>query len=104
MPDNRTIQRLVNEVVASVRPLRIIVFGSAARGDSSPDSDIDLLVVMPEGVHRRRTAQRLYKEIRGIGVPFDVIVATPRDLERHRDNLGLIYRSILADGKEVYAA
>ena len=59
---------------------------------------------MPEGVHCRRTAQLLYRQIRGLGVPFDVLVTTPTTLERHKDNIGLIYRTILNEGKEVYAA
>jgi hypothetical protein len=40
----------------------------------------------------------------GFGFPIDIVVATPRVLERHKDNIGLIYRSVLAEGKEVYAA
>jgi hypothetical protein len=40
----------------------------------------------------------------GMGVPFDLLVATPEDLELHRDNPGLIYRTVLREGREVYAA
>ena len=98
------IEQLVRRIIELVQPLRIILFGSAARGEMRPDSDIDVLVVMPEGVHRRRTAQLLYRQIRGLGVPFDILVATPDDLERHKDNIGLIYQSILREGREVYAA
>ncbi len=98
------LKTLVDAIVDVVHPLRIIVFGSAARDTMGPLSDIDLLVVMPEGVHRRKTAQDLYQRIRGIGVPFDLLVATPSDLEKHKENIGLIYRTILAEGKEVYAA
>ena len=58
--------KLVSNVVECVDPLRIILFGSAARGDMGKYSDLDLLVVMPEGVHRRRTAQKLYREIIGL--------------------------------------
>ena len=58
---------------------------------------------MPEGVHRRRTAQRLYREITGVGVPFDLVVATTRDLEEHKDTEGLIYKTALQEGQEVYA-
>ena len=58
----------------------------------------------PEGVHRRRTAQELYRKVRGAGVPFDLVVATPTDLDRHKDNPGLIYRTILEEGQEVYVA
>jgi predicted nucleotidyltransferase len=103
-PDSQLVDRMIRAVVASVRPLRIILFGSAARGNIGPDSDLDLLVVMPEGTHRRKTAQRLYRQMGGIGVPFDILVATPQDLELHRNNPGLIYQTILREGTEVYAA
>jgi predicted nucleotidyltransferase len=102
--DLEVIEQLVQRIIELVQPLRIILFGSAARGEMGPDSDIDVLVVMPEGVHRRRTAQLLYRQIRGLGVPFDILVATPDDLERHKDNIGLVYQSILQEGREVYAA
>ena len=96
------IDKLVSNVVECVDPLRIILFGSAARGDMGKNSDLDLLVVMPEGVHRRRTAQKLYREITGLGVPFDIVVATPNDLEKHKQNVGFIYKSVLKEGKEIY--
>ena len=101
---NEAIQRLVDGVVEAVHPLRIIVFGSWARNDAGAQSDIDLLVVMPDGTHRRRTSQALYRRIRGLGVPFDVLVATPTDLEIHKDAVGLIYRKVLQEGVEVYAS
>ncbi|NKB69770.1 MAG: nucleotidyltransferase domain-containing protein [Candidatus Latescibacteria bacterium] len=103
MPFDTAIDQLVDDVVKTVNPLRIILFGSAARGETGEDSDIDLLVVVPEGVHRRRTAQKIYREITGIGVPFDIVVATLKDLGEHKDNRGLIYRAALKEGKELYA-
>nr|VFJ44134.1 MAG: Nucleotidyltransferase domain-containing protein [Candidatus Kentron sp. DK]VFJ54766.1 MAG: Nucleotidyltransferase domain-containing protein [Candidatus Kentron sp. DK] len=96
------IEQLTRNIVRLVGPLRIILFGSTARGESDAESDIDLLVVMPEGAHRRHTAQFLYREIREAGVPFDLIVAVPSDLEKYRDNPGLIYKTILKEGKEIY--
>jgi predicted nucleotidyltransferase len=103
-PDSQLVDRMIRTVVASVHPLRIILFGSAARGNLGPDSDLDLLVVMPQGTHRRKTAQLLYRQMGGLGVPFDILVATPQDLELHRNNPGLIYQTILREGTEVYAA
>lgn len=79
-----------------------MLFGSAARNESGERSDIDLHVVMPDGVHRRRTAQRLYREIKGLRVPFDIVVATTQDLENHKDNDGLIYKNALKEGIEVF--
>ena len=101
---SKTIDELIQRIVEEVHPLRIILFGSALKGDVGRNSDIDLLVVMPEGVHRRRVAQFLYQKIIGLGVPFDIIVATPDDLQKHKNNVGLIYRTILQEGREVYAA
>ena len=102
--DTSVVDRLVEQIVEAVHPLRIVLFGSVGRGDADFDSDIDVLVVMPDGAHRRHTAQHLYREIRGLGVPFDVLVATPDDLSRHKDDIGLIYRTVLQEGREVYAA
>jgi predicted nucleotidyltransferase len=105
LADVRTeIDRLVSLVVAEAHPLRVILFGSAARGDMTAGSDIDLLVVMPDGTHRLHTMQMLYGRIRGIAVPFDILVATTSDLEAHGEALGLIYRDALREGKELYAA
>ena len=102
--NTEAIDKIVGRIVELVHPLRIILFGSVVRCETDSDSDIDLLVVMPEGVHRRKTAQFLYQHIAGIKIPFDLVVATSNDLEKHKDNLGLIYRNALREGKEVYAA
>jgi len=98
------IEHLVSLIVAEAHPLRVILFGSAARGDMTPDSDIDLLVVMPDGTHRLHTMQRLYARVRGVTLPFDILVATTSDLEVHGDALGLVYRDALREGRELYAA
>ena len=103
-PQSRQLKELISRIVEAVHPLRIILFGSAARGDVGPDSDVDLLVVMPDGTHRRETMQYLHTQLFGIPVAADILVATPSDLERHRDNIGLIYRTVLREGRVVYAA
>lgn len=100
----RAVQRLVSQIVELARPLRVILFGSAASGGWRKGSDVDLLVVMPENTHRRLLAQELYCRIDGRGIPFDIIVATPSLLKKHRSNPGLVYRQALRDGREVYAA
>jgi len=98
------IDQLVNAIIREVSPLKILLFGSYARGEMGPHSDIDIFIIMPEGIHRRKTAQFLYRKIKGVGIPFDILVATPSDLDKHKDNIGLIYHTILSEGKEVYAA
>lgn len=98
------LDRLVEGIVEAVHPLRIILFGSAARGDTGPDSDLDVLVVMSDGTHRRGTAMRIHERVEDVGLPFDVIVSTPGLLEKQRRDPGLIYGTILDEGRTVYAA
>ena len=95
---------LVARIVEVAHPIRIILFGSAARSEAGRYSDIDVLVVVPEGMHRRRTAQLIYRRLLGFGLPVDVVVATRADMERYSDSPGLVYREALKDGRELYAA
>ena len=103
-PSDEQLDKLITRIVDAVHPLRIILFGSAARGEMGPDSDIDILVVMPEGANRRHTAEFLHTRLFGIPFAVDILVTTPSLLEKHRDNIGLIYRIILAEGMVLYAA
>lgn len=98
------ISKLVEHIVKLVHPIRIILFGSAARGEMTAHSDLDLLVVVPEGTHRRHTAQTIHRSLIQFSQPVDVVVATEADLLRHRDNFSLVYYSALREGKEVYAS
>jgi len=69
-----------------------------------PNSDLDVLVVMPEGTHRRKTTQHIYRRMLGFGFAKDIVVATETDLKEHADNPGLVYKQALAEGKELYCA
>ena len=103
-PDQAKLDELVRRIVDAVHPLRIIMFGSAARGEMTPDSDVDVLVVMPDSTHRRRTAQHLHGRMYGLDVSVDILVATETDLQRYGESLGMIYRTVLEEGRELYAA
>jgi len=95
---------LVQRIAEAVQPTRIILFGSAVRGQMGPDSDLDILVVMPDGAHRRRTAQTLYRCLMGLGMAKDVIVATETDIRDHADNPSLVLYPALREGRVIYAA
>ncbi len=103
-PDQRILKELVRRIAESVQPLRIVLFGSAARGEKGPSSDLDVLVVMPDGVHRRRTAQAIYRSLSGLGVAKDVVVVTESDVRQHGDNPSLVLCPALQYGKEIYNA
>ena len=96
--------RLIDEIVRIAQPLRIVLFGSFARRGADAAHDIDLLVVVAEGTNRRGASSRLYGAIRGVRTPFDIVVATPSDLEGRRGEDGLVYAAIARDGTEVFAA
>jgi len=97
------LKSILRRVLSVTRPQKIILFGSAARGDAGPDSDIDLLV-LGNVSHRGRTAQRIYRRLVGVGAPVDVVVATPEDIEKYKDSAGTFFRRALREGKVVYAA
>jgi predicted nucleotidyltransferase len=103
-PDQQQLEQLVRRIVQAVHPLKVILFGSAARGEMGPDSDLDVMVIMPEGTHRRRTAQFLYTQLWGIPFAVDIIVATEGDLREYADDIGFIYNSALKEGEDLYVA
>jgi len=103
-PDPAKLDELVRRIVEAVHPLRILLFGSAARDEMGPNSDLDILVIMPDGTHRRKTIGDLHERLYGLGVAKDIIVATESDIREHSENPGLIYRNALREGKELYRA
>jgi uncharacterized protein len=101
---DKQLNELVRRIVDAVHPSKVILFGSTARGTSGPESDIDVLVVVPDGTHRRKTAQVIYRHLVGYGLSVDVVVATPADLVNYADSPGLVYREAIREGRELYAA
>lgn len=95
---------IVQRIVGAVQPTRILLFGSAAQGRMGPDSDVDLLVVMPDGIHRRRTAQDIYRSLTGLRIAKDIVVATESDVRNYGDNPLLVLFPALREGTELYCA
>jgi predicted nucleotidyltransferase len=103
-PEQQILAELVSRIIHAVQPQRIILFGSAARGQLGPNSDLDVLVVMPDGIHRRRTEQTIYRNLKGLGWAKDIIVVTESDIRDYGDNPSLVLYSALQEGKELYRA
>ncbi|WP_251941206.1 nucleotidyltransferase domain-containing protein [Salinibacter ruber] len=93
---------IIERIVEVADPERIILFGSGARDEMGPHSDLDLLVVK-SGVHRRKLAQRIYRNLIGVGHPVDIVVVTPEDLDQYADSHALIISPALKEGTEVYS-
>lgn len=98
----RAIREMVRRIVRQFQPERIILFGSHARGEAGPDSDVDLLVVMP-AAKKRETAVQIGVALHDIRVPKDIIVTTPEEYEWRKEVIGTIEWPATREGKLLYA-
>jgi uncharacterized protein len=93
---------VVDRLVREFDPLRIMVFGSRARGEGGSHSDIDLLVVFPQVGEKRETNVALRRAIVGVPVAVDVFATDPDEIERTGDSVGSFLYSVLREGEVVY--
>lgn len=98
----RALDEMVQRIVGRFHPDRIILFGSHAKGISTDDSDLDLLIVMSVEGSRRGKANEIDLALADRTIPIDVIVVTPDQFERQRDMIGTIIREAVREGKTVY--
>ncbi|MEQ1890965.1 MAG: nucleotidyltransferase domain-containing protein [Planctomycetota bacterium] len=100
-----TLPEVVRRLVAAYQPERIYLFGSTARGDAGPDSDLDLLVVVPDDAPEERRHSRLaYAALRGTGIAADVLVCTHRYFEERLHLKASLPATVLREGKLLHAA
>ena len=90
-------------IVRAVKPLRVVLFGSQATGGARPDSDLDLLVVMPDGADEFAVALAVRAAVRALPLSKDVIVTTPARIRRYGDVPGTIIHEALSTGATIYA-
>lgn len=100
----QTLQEVTRRIVRVAQPSRLLLFGSAASGRMTKDSDLDILVVVQGPVHRRKMAQEIYRSLRGVGIAVDVVVATEEDLQNYGQRAGTILKPALRDGRVIYEA
>ena len=97
-----SLEKAVKIIVNEIKPDKILLFGSRARGDYRGESDYDLCIIKEGVEHRRKLAQRIYRLLYGSGVPVDIIVETPENFDRLKDYPSLIYKEIAKNGKVLY--
>lgn len=93
---------IVNRLVREFDPLKIILFGSHARGEANVHSDLDLLVVLQRVSPKRREAVEMRRALGDLPVSKDVIVTTPEEIERRGDLVGTVLRPALREGRVLY--
>ena len=104
--DDELLQRMTTALVEAADPEQVILFGSHARGEAGPDSDVDLIVVEAEpfGPERDRFAEalRLWRTLDGFRVAADVLVYSRDEVEYWRDSLNHVLARALREGRVLY--
>jgi predicted nucleotidyltransferase len=91
-----------DRIVARFRPLKVILFGSRARADARPDSDVDLLVVMADAPNKRALAIEMRRSVRDLPLAKDIVVTTPEEIARRGDMPGSVVRAALREGRVIF--
>lgn len=93
------IEEASRRLAEAVPDARVILFGSHARGDAGPDSDLDLLVIEPELENRRAEFVRLRKQLRGLGVAVDLVLVSDQHVEEWGHFEGTMLNDALTEGR-----
>lgn len=100
----KTVKKIVDTIVESSNPEKIILFGSRARGDNKANSDYDFIVVKQGVKNERKVSRRIYKALfdNKIGVPVDIIVIDADKLEKNGNKPYMVYSTALREGEILY--
>lgn len=102
MIDEILLSKAVALIVEEMKPERIILFGSQARGTADKRSDVDLLIISRFKGKRRERIAELYGALIDSGFAQDIILMTPEEYEREREIPGTIARPASREGKVLY--
>jgi predicted nucleotidyltransferase len=102
MTPGECIKVMTDRIVRECHPLKIILFGSHARGEAGPESNVDLLVVLPEVPNTRQAAVAIRRLLVDLPVPKDIIVTTLAEIARRGDVVGTMLRPALREGRVLY--
>ena len=96
------VSEIVKRILEAAEPQRIILFGSAATGQMTGDSDIDLLVLESAPGDTREESVRIRQAVRGLGYPFDIIVMAVERFEESKEVIGGIAYPANKYGRVIY--
>jgi predicted nucleotidyltransferase len=100
-----TLAELLRRLVPAYQPERVYLFGSRARGEAGPESDYDLLLIVPDDAPPERRRSRLaYEVLRGTGVAADVLVCTRAWFDRREGLKASLPGTVLREGRLLHAA
>ena len=100
------LQEMTDIIVKEVQPRKVILFGSHARGEAGPDSDLDFLVVEdgPFGLNRSRRAEmvKLLRSVRNFRIATDFLVYTSEEIDKWQSSRNHVVSHALREGKVLY--
>jgi len=102
--DANLVKKVTERILCAASPKRIILFGSAAAGRMTTDSDIDLLVLKDSPCNSRHESVRLRRALGALGHPIDLIVMDTGRFEETKDVIGGIAYPAHKYGKVIYEA
>ena len=101
--DENLLQAATERLVAEFQPEQIWLFGSHAWGNPHEDSDVDLMVIVPQTEERAiRRRQRAHGCLSGIGFPKDVLVPTRTEVDRYKHLRASLFHQVLTKGRKLY--
>ena len=99
--DPQILDEIIRRIVEVASPEKIILFGSAARGEMNRHSDVDLLIIK-ECASPLDLMGEIYMNLDGARAAVDAVVVTPEDVERYKSSHAVIIKPALQEGRVVY--
>lgn len=100
--NNPLVEKITRIIIETVHPIKVIVFGSFARGEQEEQSDIDIMVIKEDMKPRSIRAREIRRQLRGIKFPVDIMVYTPAEISEWEHVPNSFVYSVLHDGIKVY--
>jgi predicted nucleotidyltransferase len=102
--DDPLVGQIVNRIVSASRPVKVVLLGSRGRGQHSPESDYDLLVIRKSDEPRYQRAVPLYEALVGLLANVDIMVYTPEEVSDWSNVPEAFVTTALREGKVLYEA
>jgi uncharacterized protein len=96
------VSSMTEQIVRQFQPQQVILFGSLAHGTAHADSDVDLLVVLPDVKDKRKAAIAIRRALAQFSVPKDIVVTTPAELKKFSAIKGSFLRAVVSEGQVLY--